>query len=303
MWGQILGAVAPSLIKGLFGGAGANEAAQGAGDASQMQQDAANRAYAGGQYRPYGVTSGLGTSSFNNGQASFEMDPRYAAQQAQMMGLGNQAFSAAGGDYNQLADQFYTQQRELGADSRNAEALQLGGSMFGTGRGGLQVGAGSLGAGGDGMLSPDGFGFAQAFAKQDSQDRFNAFDRAQNQRQNDINIGNSMFNQSMALDQAGNAQNMQGGMLGNYRSSANNAAGGNLVAGMAGSAGSRQDQGMARSGGYTGIGNALGNINWSGLGGNQGFTGGSGGLFGLGSNSSASSMGRNTAKTGFNFGL
>ena len=258
MWGQILGAVAPSLIGGLFGGAGANAASQGAGQASQMQQDAANKAYEGGLYKPYGVTSGLGTSSFDNGQASFAMDPRYAAQQEQMMGLGSQAFTAAGGDYNQLADQFYNQQRDLGAGGRNAEALRLGESMFGSGRTGLGMSAESLGAAGGGNISPDGFGFAQAFAQQDAQDKYNAFDRAQIQRQNDINVGNSMFNQSMALDAAGNAQNMQGGLLGQYRSTAANQAGGNLISGMGGSAESRQNQGFAQSGGYTGIGNALG---------------------------------------------
>jgi len=267
MWGQILGAVAPSLIDGLFGSKSAGVAAQGAGEASQMQMDAADKAYAGGQYRPYGVTSGLGTSSFNNGQSSFTMDPRYAAQQAQMLGLGNQAFSAAGGDYNQLADQFYTQQRELGADSRNAEALQLGGSMFGTGRGGLQVGAGSLGAGGDGMLSPDGFGFAQAFAQQDSQDRYNAFDRAQIQRQNDINVGNSMFNQSLGLDQAGNAQIMDGGMLGQYSATAANQAGNNLVTGYKGAGTMRNNQGLAEAGGWASAGGAVGKIDWGSIGG------------------------------------
>ena len=263
--GSILGAVAPSLIQGLFGGAGANAAAQGAGEASQMQQDAANIAYAGGQYKPYGVTSGLGTSSFDNGQASFAMDPRYAAQQQQMMGLGSNAFTAAGGDYNQLADQFYNQQRDLGAGGRNAEALRLGESMFGSGRTGLGMSAESLGAAGGGMISPDGFGFAQSFAQQDAQDRYNAFDRAQIQRQNDINIGNSMFNQSLALDQAGLAQGGFGAQLGQFQSQAANAAGGNLVAGMGGAGTMRNNQGLSQSGGYTGVGNALGDINWSGL--------------------------------------
>ena len=98
MWGQIAAAVAPSLIGGLLGNKGANAASQGAQQASQMQIDAANKAYEGGTYKPYGVTSGLGSSQFNNGQASFSLDPRYQQAQNQMQGLGQQAYTAAGGD-------------------------------------------------------------------------------------------------------------------------------------------------------------------------------------------------------------
>ena len=266
MWGQIAAAVAPSLIGGLLGNKGANAASQGAQQASQMQIDAANKAYEGGTYKPYGVTSGLGSSQFNNGQASFSLDPRYQQAQNQMQGLGQQAYTAAGGDYGQLANQFYNQQREMGAGSRNAEALALGGSMFGSGRTGLMSSGDALGFTGGGMMSPDGTGFAQAFAQQDSADRYNAQQQAQQQRQMDINIGNSMFNQSMGLDAAGMEQQKLGGMLGSQQSAANNAAGGNLVSGMGGGAESRQNQGLAQAGKYTGIGNALGNIGWDKIG-------------------------------------
>ena len=261
----ILSAIAGPLISGLFGGAGANAAAQGSREASELQQAAANKAYEGGQYKPYGVSSGLGTSSFKDGQSLFSLDPRYQGQQDQMLGLGSQAFGAAKGDYGQLANQFYNQQRDLGAGSRNAEAMRLGESMFGTGSGGLRMGAESLGAGGGGMMSPQGYGFAQAFAQQDAADRYNAFDRAQQQRATDIGIGQSMLTQSQALDQMGLSQQELGGMFGNYAANAANAAGNNLVQGMSGAAGDTQDAGMARSGGYTGIGNALGGVNWSGL--------------------------------------
>jgi|TARA_R110000765_G_scaffold126786_2_gene224727 hypothetical protein len=256
----ILSAIAGPLISGLFGGAGANAAAQGSREASELQQAAANKAYEGGQYKPYGVSSGLGTSSFKDGQSLFSLDPRYQGQQDQMLGLGNQAFGAAQGDYGQLANQFYNQQRDLGAGSRNAEAMRLGESMFGTGSGGLRMGAESLGAGGGGMMSPQGYGFAQAFAQQDAADRYNAFDRAQQQRATDIGIGQSMLTQSQALDQMGLSQQELGGMFGNYAANAANQAGGNLVSGMSGAAGNTQNAGMARSGGWIGAGNAVGGM-------------------------------------------
>tara|TARA_R110000796_G_scaffold31490_2_gene83454 strand:- start:611 stop:1501 length:891 start_codon:yes stop_codon:yes gene_type:complete len=260
MWGQIAAAVAPSLIGGLLGGKGASEAARGAGEASQMQQDAANKAYEGGTYKPYGVTSGLGKSSFDGQNMSFQMDPRYQQQQGQMMGLGSQAFQNAGGDYQSMADNFYNQQRALGAGSRNAEALSLGGSMFGSGRTGLQMSNASQGFGAntEGTSNPDANMFMNSFLQQDAQDRFNSQNMAQQQRQRELDIGNSMFNQSMMLDQAGVSQGMQGAQLGQYRSGANNAAGSNLVSGMGGAGTMRGNQGLARGGMFTGMGNAIG---------------------------------------------
>jgi hypothetical protein len=256
----MLETIIPSVISGLFGGAGSNAAAQGSKEASKLQQEAANKAYEGGQYKPYGVTSGLGTSSFEDGQSSFTLDPRYQGQQDQMLGLGQQAFGAAGGDYNQLADQFYNQQRALGAGSRNAEALQLGESMFGTGSGGLRMGAESLGAGGGGMMSPQGYGFAQAFAQQDALDRQSSFDRAQEQRLRDLGVGSDMLGLSTGLDQSGLDQSALGGLFGNYAANAANQAGGNLVSGMSGAAGNTQNAGMARAGGWIGAGNAVGGM-------------------------------------------
>lgn len=255
---SLLGSVGSGLASGLLGAVGGNKAAQGAQAASKLQQEAANKAYEGGLYKPYGVTSGLGTASFSDdGQSSFSLDPRYQAQQNQMLGLGASAFGQAAGDYDQLADEYYNRQRALGAGSRDAEAIALRNRMFGEGNTGLRVGSEALGLGSGGMLSPAGAEFAQAFAAQDSQDRYNAMQASQAQRQADIGIGQSMLSNAMGLDQAGLAQQELGGMFGNYRSSAANAAGGNLVSGMGGAAGSTGEAGLARSGQWTGLGESL----------------------------------------------
>lgn len=255
---SLLGSVGSGLASGLLGAIGGNKAAQGAQAASRMQQEAASKAYEGGLYKPYGVTSGLGTASFtDDGQASFSLDPRYQAQQNQMLGLGSAAFGQAAGDYDQLADEYYNRQRELGAGSRDAEAIALRNRMFGEGTTGLRVGGEALGLGSQGMFSPAGTEFAQAFAAQDAQDRYNAMQASQAQRQTDLNIGQSLLSNAMGLDQAGLAQQELGGMFGNYRSAAANAAGGNLVSGMSGAASATGNAGLARSGQWTGLGESL----------------------------------------------
>ena len=333
MLGTILGAVAPSLIGGLFGGGGGGGQRSGGGlvqgglgaagsyvnqkklgEAADSLRGAGDRAYAGGQYRPYGVTSGAGTASFNNGQASYTMDPRYQAHQNQLFGLGTSALERAGGSYDDLATQMYDRQRAIGADSRGAEAQALGERMFGSGTRGLSVSGDALGMGeGSGMFNPQALGFSQAYAQQDSIDRNNAFNQAQQQRDRDITMGTGMFSQGQAMDDNAMAMLGLGGTLGQQRAAAANQAGSNYVNAYGKAGDFYAKQGQAQAGGYQGLGTSLGGFGdslidagkagWSAYNNNQGYGGGSGGLFGLGRNSSASSMGRNTAKTGFNFGL
>ena len=120
------------------------------------------------------------------------------------------------------------------------------------------MGAESLGATGGGMLSPQGYGFAQAFAQQDSLDRFNAQNQAQLQRQREIDIGNSMFNQSMSLDTAGLNQVELGGMFGQQQSAANNMAMSNYLKGYGVGAESDIGRGNVIGGTMAGIGKGIG---------------------------------------------
>jgi hypothetical protein len=260
MWGQIASAA--------LGAYGAHQAAKAAGQAKEDMQGAGNKAFDSGTYKPYGVTSGFGKSSFDGQNTSFAMDPRYQQQQSKMLGLGNQAYDAAGGDYNQLANNYFNQSRQLGAGDRLAEAGALGGSMFGTGRTGLQGSNESLGLLGEGTSSPDGSGYFANYEKQLSNDRFMSQQYAQAQRERDLTIGNNMMNQSMSFDRFGLDQGMMGAEMGQYRSQANNTAGGNLLLGYGAGAKAGQNQGMARAGGMIGLGNALGD--WKSGGGGDG---------------------------------
>ena len=274
MLGTILGAVAPSLIGGLFGGgnSGGGGLVQGGlgaagsyvnqkklGEAADYLRGAGDRAYAGGQYRPYGVTSGAGTASFNNGQASYTMDPRYQAQQNQMFGLGTSALERAGGSYDDLATQMYNRQRAIGADSRGAEAQALGERMFGSGTRGLTVSGDALGMGeGSGMFNPQALGFSQAYAQQDAIDRNNAFAQAQQQRDRDIAIGTGMFSQGQAMDDNAMAMLGLGGDLGQQRANAANNAGQNMINAYGKAGDFYANQGAAQAGGYQGLGTSLG---------------------------------------------
>ena len=257
-----------SLVSAGLGLLGSYQAQRKLGEAQDSMREAGDKAFKEGQYKPYGITSGSGTASFNNGQASFAMDPRYQAQQNQMFGLGTSALDRAGGSYDDLANDMYNRQRNIGAGAREGEAQRLGESMFGSGTSGLRVSGEALGAGGGaGMLSPDGYGFAQAFAQQDAMDRNNAFAQAQQQRAADIAVGTGMFSQGQAMDDNALAMIGTGGQLGAQQSAANNAAMGNYMSGYGKAADFTARRGQSMAGGLTGLGSSLGSF--SGMGGNS----------------------------------
>lgn len=250
MWPQIIGSV--------LGGIGSYQAQRKLGEAQDSMREAGDKAYAAGTYKPYGVTTGLGSTTFDGQNTAFALDPRYQQQQNKMLGLGNQAFDAAGGDYNQLRDQLYNERRALGAGSRQAEAQQLGGSMFGSGTTGLQMSDQSQGFAGEGTSNPYANMFMNNFAQQESQDRFNAGQEAQQQRLRDLEVGSNMLSYSQGLDQAGMGQMELGGMLGNYRSNANNQAGSNYINAYSDAADYTARRGQSMAGSLQSMGSKIG---------------------------------------------
>ena len=260
------------LVSAGLGLLGSYQAQRKLGEAQDSMRQAGDRAFKEGQYKPYGVTSGAGTASFKDGQASFDMDPRYRAQQEQMFGLGTSALDRAGGSYDDLATQMYNRQRNIGAGAREGEALRLGERMFGSGTGGLRVSGEALGAGsGAGMLSPDGYGFAQAFAQQDAIDRDRAFSQAQSQRAADLAIGQGMFTQGQGMDANALAMIGAGGTLGAQQSAANNAAMKNYMGGMSEAANYTARRGQSIAGGLTNFGAGLGSFSSMGGGGSNAY--------------------------------
>jgi len=251
---SLFGMIASTLL----GGAGAYQQQRKYGEAQDRMSDAADRAAREGKYKPFGVTSGAGSASFKDGNASYSMDPRYRAQQEQMFGLGTDALNRAGGNYDDMASDMYNRQRNLGADSRMAEATQLGNRMFGAGTQGLRVGGEALGGSADsGMMSPDGYGFARAYEQQDAMDRSNSFEQAQRQREREIAIGQGMFSQGQGMDANAMAMIGLGGDLGSQQSAANNAAMNNYLSGQSSAAGYTKMRGDSQAGGLMGLGNGL----------------------------------------------
>jgi hypothetical protein len=155
-----------SLGGGLISGGKAASAAKGQAEALRA---AADKASAMAQFRPMGMTTAFGTSSFTpEGQGSYELSPELKAIQDRLFGaagqydptqIGAMAQPLTGGAQSlfnlgqqylatspeQAAQQYMSQQQALLAPSREAGLSRVQTANFGRGTGGLgvQTGTGS----------------------------------------------------------------------------------------------------------------------------------------------------------------
>ena len=194
-------AAGASLVGGLLGGNSAKKAAQTQADAQvKAAQIAADEA----RFRPVGVTTRFGQSTFQTDPttgrvtgAGYTLDPQLKAMQDRFLGMAGTSLDqaqAAQGQFAPLqgaaqglfglgqqymaqspqeaAQQYMAKQQDLLAPSRERQYGQLQNQLFNTGRGGLSVGATGArpsGAGGLGASNPETEAYYNALAQQDAQ--------------------------------------------------------------------------------------------------------------------------------------
>jgi hypothetical protein len=182
-----IAAVAPSVIGGLM-----------APDAPEQQQAPG--------FTPYGITTGFGTSTFDNANktAGYTLTPQMQAFRDQYYGAATAAMpsgqqtafanqvrdygqgvynNASGMNTQQMTQDYFNQQQQMLQPSRMEESSQLADRMFGTGRTGLGVGMGQ------GYVNPQQYALAQAREQQNAQLLFGAEDRARGIRDSELSRG------------------------------------------------------------------------------------------------------------------
>lgn len=194
----VAGAVAGPLIGGLLGG--------GDSGGGQVAQQA--------EFKPWNVTTGLGSASFKDGTATSTLDPRLAAFRDQYYGAaqgampseqqlayanqvgqyGQDLFTQSSGlDVNQMTTDYYNQQQALLDPMRRQQQSSLADTLFSQGRTGAAVGMGQ------GYVNPEQYAMLQAQNQQNSQLLMGAEDRARGIRQQGIDAGLNYYNQGQAL--------------------------------------------------------------------------------------------------------
>jgi len=187
------------LLGGVLGGQSAEDAARASAAA---QLEAGRLAAEEARFRPVGITTRFGRSTFEYGPegrvtgAGYEVSPELRAYQDRLMGLTGMGLTQAeaapglyrplmgaaprlfglGTEYlaespQQAAQRYIARQQELLAPSRERQLAQIQNRAFQTGREGLSVGATGLrpsGAAGLGAASPEMEAYYNAIAQADA---------------------------------------------------------------------------------------------------------------------------------------
>ena len=137
---------------------GANQAQSAARESAQANIEAAKIAAEAAKFKPYSITTGFGTSYFDEPkqQAGYTLDPTLQAFRNAMYGGAGEFMGRIESDPTKAAQQYYTEQQALMAPQRQAEDIALRQQQLQSGRIGLGVSPAAMGAGNvGGMVNPE----------------------------------------------------------------------------------------------------------------------------------------------------
>ena len=232
------------LIAGGLGLLGQSSANKAASQAAAAQLEAAKIAADAAAFKPYSVTTGLGTSYFNadDQTAGYQLDPALQAWRDQYMTMAAQAMPTSM-DTAANAQQYYNEMQTMMQPSRQAENLAMQQDLFGSGRLGLRLAGAGAGAG-TGMVQPDVFGLNQARTMADQALAQQARTQAQTEMDQAIARGTGLMQTGLGVEQLGLTPLELGAQLGGYNAQSagtaanallqggQNAAAANLAAGL-----------------------------------------------------------------------
>lgn len=183
----------------------ASQARSAASQAADAQERAAAQAAEAAKFKPYSVTSGFGRSFFDTGSqtAGYELDPRLQAFRDQLYGLSSATLGQIGTPEEE-AQKYVTQQMGLLAPTRQAEDIAARQAALGTGRIGLGVTPGVVGAGdATGLVNPDEFSRQLARERINAQIAAEGTQYGQNIIDKLISRGTGLFSSGAGVEQLG----------------------------------------------------------------------------------------------------
>lgn len=225
---------------------GQNSASNAAEDAAAANLQAAKVAADAAKFRPYGVTTGFGTSWFNpeTQQAGYQLDPALAAyRDAQLRGAA-QVQDQMTYDPTVAAQRYYDETQAMMAPTRAQEQKQLQQNLFGSGRLGLRLAGEGAGAGTGGMFQPDVLGYNKATELANQQLAQSARQQAQNEIDQAISRSQGLFSYGTGVEQLGMTPLDVGSALGAKTASAGSSQAQALLAGGQAAANARLASGV-----------------------------------------------------------
>ena len=245
------------LYTGYKSGSLSSDAAQAA---SQAQLEAAKVAAEAARFKPYGVTTGFGTSYFDENKqlAGYELDPVLKAFRNQMYGSASDVLGQLQLDPTQAAQQYYQQQQSLMQPQRQAEDIALRQRQLQSGRIGLGLSPQAVGAGaGGGYVNPEQYQRDLARAQADQQMLYQAQQQAQADIDRNIARGTGLMQTGFGIEQQGLSPLTLGADIGKAGVQAGGQQAQSLLQGGQNAAQANLAAGLAQAGMWQGFGKTL----------------------------------------------
>lgn len=185
---------------------GAGQAQSAARESAQSNIEAAKIAAEAAKFKPYSITTGFGTSFFDEPkqQAGYTLDPTLQAFRNAMYGGAGEFMGRIQSDPAAAAQQYYTQQQQLMAPQREAEDIALRQQQLQSGRIGLGVSGAAMGAGaGTGYVNPEQYQRDLARAQADAALGIQSRELAQADIDRAIGRGTGLLQTGLGIEEYG----------------------------------------------------------------------------------------------------
>ncbi len=249
----------PAAVVGstLFSSNAASNAADRAAAASTA---AGNQAAAAAEFKPYGVTTGFGTSYFDpkTQQAGYQLDPVLEAFRNSMYAGAGEFMGQVNTDPQAAAQNYYNQQQALMAGGRGAEDIALRQQQLQSGRIGLGLSGAAMGAGaGTGYVNPQQYQQQLARAQQDQQLAAQSTQLAQADIDKAISRATGLFQTGAGIEELGLRPLTIGADIGSKQQVSGNAQAQALLSGGQGAADARLAGGIQQANMFGDLGYGL----------------------------------------------
>tara|TARA_R110000803_G_scaffold51682_1_gene106679 strand:- start:782 stop:1570 length:789 start_codon:yes stop_codon:yes gene_type:complete len=238
-----------------------NKAAKGAAsDAAAASLAAGERAAAAAEFKPYGISSGFGTSYFDteNQKAGYQLDPVLEAFRNSMYAGAGEFMGQVQADPQEAAQNYYNQQQGLMAGGREAEDIALRNQQLQSGRIGLGLSGAAMGAGaGTGYVNPQQYQQQLARSQQDQQLAAQSQQLAQSDIDRSISRATGLFQTGAGIEEMGLRNLTIGADIGSKQQTSGNAQAQALLAGGQGAADARLAGGIQQANMFGDLGYGL----------------------------------------------
>lgn len=185
---------------------GANQAQSAARESAQANIEAAKIAAEAAKFKPYSISTGFGTSFFdeNKQEAGYTLDPTLQAFRNAMYGGAGEFMGQIQTDPQAAAQNYYNQQMALQQGGRGAEDIALRQQQLQSGRIGLGLSGAAMGAGaGTGYVNPEQYQRDLARAQQDQALAASSTQMAQADIDRAIGRGTGLLQTGLGIEEYG----------------------------------------------------------------------------------------------------